>query len=35
MDLSKGFGRINHNLLIAKLGAYGFSYSYLKFLKVT
>ena len=32
MDLSKGFGMINHSLLLAKLKANGFSNQYLSFL---
>ena len=32
MDLSKGFDTINHDLLIAKLHAYGFDKSSLKLL---
>ena len=31
-DLSKAFDCLNHNLLIAKLGAYGFSHDALKFI---
>ena len=33
MDLSKAFDTLNHNLLIAKLGAYGFTNDALKFMK--
>ena len=33
MDLSKVFDTLNHNLLIAKLGAYGFERDSLSFLK--
>ena len=33
MDLSKGFDTINHDLLIAKLKAYGFSREALKLIK--
>ena len=33
MDLSKAFGTFNHNLLIAKLGAYGFERDSLSFMK--
>ena len=33
MDLSKAFETLNHNLLIAKLGAYGFERDSLSFMK--
>ena len=33
MDLSKGFDTMNHDLLIAKLGAYGFQNDALVFMK--
>ena len=33
MDLSKVFETLNHNLLIAKLGAYGFERDSLSFMK--
>ena len=33
MDLSKAFDILNHNLLIAKLGAYGFERDSLSFMK--
>ena len=33
MDLSKVFDTLNHNLLIAKLGAYGFERNSLSFMK--
>ena len=32
-DLSKAFDTLNHNLLIAKLGAYGFERDSLSFIK--
>ena len=33
MDLSKAFGTLNHNLLTAKLGVYGFDRKSLSFMK--
>ena len=33
MDLSKAFDTLNHNLFIAKLGAYGFERDSLSFMK--
>ena len=33
-DLSKAFDTLNHNLLIAKLGAYGFERDSLSFIKL-
>ena len=33
MDLSKAFDTLNHNLSIAKLGAYGFETDALRYMK--
>ena len=33
MDLSKAFDTLNHNLLIAMLGAYGFETDALRYMK--
>ena len=33
MDLSKAFDTLNHNLSIAKLGAYGFEIDALRYMK--
>ena len=33
MDLSKAFNTLNHNLLLAKLNASGFSFNAIKFMK--
>ena len=33
MDLFKGFDTLKHNLLLAKLNAYGFSFNAIKFIQ--
>ena len=33
MDLSKTYDKLNHNLLLAKLNAYGFSFNAIKFVQ--
>ena len=34
MDLFKGFDTLKHNLLLAKLNAYGFSFNAMKIIKM-